>query len=217
MRNWFWQQVFDYQTLIAGVLALTGAGWTVSAIRRQIQQTYYLEDERRAREETAARTVMPLALSSLTHYAGECIYMLDDFVTHGKNVPEEHEAPPLPVDAIGPLQVTSRHADESIITKIAALLGRLQVQHGRLKDLIDRSRGGKMHQHEGVTALVDAADVYARASELFDYARSTDETRRRAPKKNLISALHICAGIYDDDHPAIAYINELEDEPGELH
>jgi hypothetical protein len=57
--------------------------------------------------------------------------------------------------------------------------------------------------------MIDAADVYARAAELYEYARDIDALRRRAPPEELRRALHNC-GIWDDDHPAMLHIGNLE-------
>jgi hypothetical protein len=65
--------VDHWQTLIAGLLALGGAWWTVHAIRAQVGQAREVEVDRRAREERAAKVVLSLALSELTQYAKYCL------------------------------------------------------------------------------------------------------------------------------------------------
>ncbi len=68
-----------YQTLIAGLLALLGAWWTVRKLSEQIRQTAIIETDRRERRNLAARTVMPAALSALIDYATSCLKFLDQF------------------------------------------------------------------------------------------------------------------------------------------
>lgn len=70
--------LFDWQTLVAGVLALIGAGATVYYIHLQIKQVEYLEVARRSREEMAARAVLPLALSQIVKYAVDCIKQIEE-------------------------------------------------------------------------------------------------------------------------------------------
>ncbi len=57
--------LYNWQTLIAGGLALFGALVTVWHIRRQIRQADVLAKQRLHREEDAAKAVLPLALSAI--------------------------------------------------------------------------------------------------------------------------------------------------------
>jgi hypothetical protein len=61
--------IYNYQNLIAGSLALLGAIWTVSAIKKQIKQTDDQERERRERKHLVAQAMASNALSQLSHYA----------------------------------------------------------------------------------------------------------------------------------------------------
>jgi hypothetical protein len=104
-----------------------------------------------------------------------------------------------------------RYADHNIATKITALLNVLQVQQGRLRKLISEySKTGtqKLPEREGVDAIIDAAKIHAKTAELFDYAGDIDKVRRRVPKKDLVTAVHL-SGLYDDDHPALQRISEM--------
>jgi hypothetical protein len=65
-----------WQALIAGVLALVGAIGTVYFLYAQIRQAGDVDQARKSREELAAKTVLPLALSQLANYAGDCIRVL---------------------------------------------------------------------------------------------------------------------------------------------
>ena len=69
VNYYFWNIVFNFQTLLGAILAIAGAWWTVSAIKRQIRHLETQETERRRRRNAAARSVMPAALSELCDYS----------------------------------------------------------------------------------------------------------------------------------------------------
>jgi hypothetical protein len=189
-------------------LALVGAWLTVRSVRTQIRQAEAQAEEVRKREEFAAKAILPLALSQLSIYGQDCIRLLDPLAADS-HVPEGAQAPRVPERVISVLQECTRYADEKIASQIAILLGKLQVQQSRLNELLTQRAGQIIISHEITSNIIDAADVYARAAELYDYARDVDALRRRAPPDELRRALHNC-GIWDDDHPAMLHISNLE-------
>jgi len=209
--------LYNWQTMIAGLLALAAALATIRLIRRQINQVTDLEQERRAREEAAARAILPLALSELTEYASDCIKLLVQYVPADgpiPNVPADYKIPRIPENAIVTLQTCARFADENIVAQFANLLGKLQIQHARLRDLFSRSvQRQRMFNVEGIGALIDAADIQARAGTLFDYARNDAQLRQLAPAQQLINSLHT-SGVWE--HPALfAEIERRQQAAGE--
>jgi hypothetical protein len=62
--------LFNWQTLIAGALALIGAWLTVRALKKQARD----EAERKTR---GARALLPAALDALTGYATDSVRWLD--------------------------------------------------------------------------------------------------------------------------------------------
>jgi len=207
---WFLKIAYDWQTLLAGALAFIGALWTVVSIRAQIKQAELQAEGVRKREEFASKAILPLALSQISRYAQDCIELLNPLtIAPQARVGPEMKAPRVPDNVVAVLQQSARYAEEKIATRIAALLGKIQVQQSRIGELLHRRSGEPIIVHEGVSNIIDAADVYARTGELFDYARDIEETRRRAPLDLLRRALHNC-GIWDDDHPAMTYIDNLE-------
>jgi len=197
--------LYNWQTLIAGLLALIGAAWTVKQIRTQIEQANDLEENRRLREERAAKAVLPLALSEICQYARDCLHLLARYVPATDAVPDvraDVNVPRIPTNVIETLQACARFADEDIVNQIAGLLSKLQVQYARLEGLIARSVGSIMHAREGIDAMVDAADVYAKASTLFEYGRSIESLRRRAPAAELRTAL-FASGLHEETHPSL--------------
>jgi hypothetical protein len=102
MESWMralGQWLYDWQTLIAGLIALVGAYWAVSGIGLQIAQADELEELRRVRAEAAAKAVLPLSLSELSKYCRECIQLVDRYIKGGAELPKvPHD---LPVPRIG--------------------------------------------------------------------------------------------------------------------
>jgi hypothetical protein len=150
------QVLFDWQTLIAGILALLGAFLTVRVIRAQISQAGNSEEARRKRDELAARAVLPLALSQFTRYARDCIMLLVIYVPgHGSRppVPNNLALPTLSPDVIRSLQESARYAGPGVVSQIASLLSKFQVQQARMIELFSRtsqSPGQQVARIEGI-------------------------------------------------------------------
>lgn len=209
---WQLKLLYDWQTLFAGLLALLGALITVYFIQKQIRQTSDLANDVRTHEEFAAKAVLPLALSQLSRYGQDCIELLNPLTEEPRSVVSEAaQTPRLPENVISVLQESARYAEPAVASQIAALLSKIQIQQARLISLLARNSGKQLTEYEGVSAMIDAADVYARTAELYDYARDIENTRRRAEPEKLRRALHNC-NIWEDDHPAMAYIIRLENK-----
>jgi hypothetical protein len=200
-----------WQTLVAGILALVGAIATVLIINAQIKQAESLEEGRRAREELAARAVLPFALSELSEYASECIKLISTYVPQGSGfgnplaVPADLSLPSFSPEVIGALRDCVRFGDNQVVRQIATVLAGLQVQRARLRGLFLRSAShmnGRMSRLEGIEAMIDAAELYAKTSALFEYGREVADMRARSPRKEVQTALFV-SGIVDIDHPEI--------------
>jgi hypothetical protein len=174
--------LYNYQTMIAGILALLGAGATVWIIHKQISQAEQLEKRRRERQNIAARAAMPAALSELCFYCQRCVEELvavlpappNQRVTTQISLP-----PPVPSDAISTLRQCIEFAEGPIAERIADLISALQVQNTRVIDI--RSRAARDASFIELLAninhyIIDALEVHARCSALFPYARRVEDT-----------------------------------------
>lgn len=194
---------------MAGVLALIGAGLTVWFIDRQIKQANGFERDRHAREEYAARVVLPMAISAIAQYAIDCIQLLEPFAPvtgKGPQLAAGMTAPRIPDGILEPMQASARYADRNIAEEIGATLAWLQAQHSRLEGLIQRASGrlGKdIYNVEATGSIMDAAELHARCSKLFPYSRGTPPDPDLTFQTQLRTALFI-AGIVDVDHPALS-------------
>jgi hypothetical protein len=199
---------YDWQTLIAGALALFGAWITVRSIKRQIKQADDAANDKIGRDERAAKAILPLGLSELSQYASSCIKFLNQFYSQASTGTEVTNIPQLPSGVTLILQECVRSADPSVAQQIAILLGKLQIQRARLDGLIIKKRERSLLEHEIDTNIIDAADLYARTSQLYNYARDLDGVRQLAPSNELLSAF-ILAG-FSDDHSAMKEVYRRE-------
>jgi hypothetical protein len=201
--------LLDWQTLAAGLLALLGAWLTVRQIRRQIAQVDTAAEALRKRSETAAKAVLPLALSEVSGYASRCMLLLGKLIeTPGTKISSDCSAPALPQEVISTLQDCVRYANDDIQKKIAVLLGKIQVQRARLIYYIETNRGEEAPIGEGAERIIDAADVYACNDTIYSYGRDIEGVRERASPEKLYSAFSLVTH-WSDDHPGLERINAL--------
>lgn len=205
---------YDWQTLIAGGLALFGAWITVCSIKKQIKQTDDTAKDKKDRDERAAKAVLPLGLSELSAYARTCIIFIDKHFSEKSAVPKGAIAPQLPPGVMLILQECVRHSDTQIASEIAILLGKLQIQHARLESLVARRQGEEFLEHEVANSIADAADIEASTGRLYAYARDLEGVRKRSPANELFSVLMVCG--LSEDHPAMKEIFRREQAEKEL-
>lgn len=219
-----------YQTFVAGVFALIGAWATIRGVRAQIAHLERQERQQRKREIYAAKAVLPLSLSQITSYANECIVNILTAYAQFKSMKNilvtniSLQVPDIPSDITQPIQYTVRFSDRSDAQRLANLLVVLQVQHSRLNGL-QESLASRMSQHlrksNRITvvvdhhfhsAVLDAANVYALASSLFEYARREDEgeTASNAELSDMVQALHI-NGVWEEEHPELFKLLHLRE------
>ena len=220
--------IYDWQPLLAGALALAGAIATVIAVvgqiksaradtnsqilatkedtDKQIKWTVRLEEERRRRDERAAKAVLPLAISPLIQYALDCLSL----VSVAEEIGDAAEfgsgrIPVIPTNVITPLREVASHADETVSKQVETVLSKLQVQHARLTGQLRRKPlDGKriLTRHELLGLAWDAADLHAHIARLFSYARDEDALRTPATAEEIMTPVHI-AGIYPETHSVL--------------
>ncbi len=172
----------EYQSLIAGILALIGAAFALIAVRHQIRHAQEVEDDRIARQMLAARAMMPHALSALSSYARDCCTQLQKLYTdtlpqnleNGERIfiPPDLAVPKIPDAAMATIKECLQFGDSAIQTRLREFIKQLQIQHSRLNGLKKENDVG---EHWYYTLISDALEVYARASMLFDYSRGENE------------------------------------------
>lgn len=206
----------EYQSLvgslIATVAALTAAllGWT--AIERQVTAEQRRTDADRNRRLIAARAALPHTLSTLSDYARRSARGLMDArllatgLSYPGPIPVASIPNQLPPGLVEQLTHVVELTDNEPRAALITLLKSLQVQHARMVDARnDLQEFEPSTSAENVDQyIVDAAEVYARASSLFPYARDDEggtEVGSISPAK-LISALNQL-GVRDHQFPTV--------------
>ena len=192
----------QYQTLIGVFVALVAAGLPLWLVSKQIYQVYEIAGDQRERSNYAARALMPMALAALSDYAAECLRMVVPFYWQAPNplgrivaqgpLPPQ---PPIPTETIAVFRDCILMADDSPRLAAAELLAKLQIQHSRFRTLRSRLSGREQPAGFYVTrdninqAILDALEVYARTSLLFDYARrATEDVAHTIEPRDMVSA-----------------------------
>ena len=89
-------------------------------------------------------------------------------------MPKGWELPRIPLDSIDTLREAVRYSDSKQAKELADLISWIQVQQARLRSLSQggRSSGTSLTVQQGI---LDSAEIYGRAPDLFDYGRRSDE------------------------------------------
>ena len=187
----------DYQSLIAGILALVAAWVTVRAINQQTKTSEKLERERIKRAELSARSTLPLALSSICNYARLSLKLLVDCY-HELEKPNSRlglesidsvlckEVIPLPDSSIVHLKsFIENSTNKSIRLALAKLIQKIQIHNSRMGSLLNPV---KLGENEGdlddepdeylmmlVEYMLNIIIIDCLTSALFSYARFESE------------------------------------------
>lgn len=165
-RCWeFWLN--RYQTLLAAVAALGAAGASIHYVRKQIAQAEQHRQDQIRRDRAAARTMLPLALSAICEYAELSVKSLKQRHAGGPSQP-----PSVPTEALEQLVATVRTLDVEHVQPFASIAQEIQVHNARISDARGSSR---LNEADFQEYVLDAAEVYARASSLFEFARFKSE------------------------------------------
>jgi hypothetical protein len=211
-----------YQTLITGVFAVLAATGTIGAMMYQVAQQRDIEDERRRRRNNAARAALSLALSELCQYAKDCVTILAD-VRRTASV-DRHTVmrvslnqltsfPIIPAGLVPVLRDCIESAELDAAAALSALPTALQIQDARVTssvrhaalatDHLTVATSVRVNTHDLDGFIIDAADIYSRASTLLLYARGEPVTFRTKPTlENMKTTFFVCQ-ILEDDIPTM--------------
>lgn len=192
-----------YQTMLAGAAALGAAGASVFYLRKQIAQVEQHRQDQIRRERAAARTVLPIALGAICQYAMQSIQSLKE-----RHAGQASEPANVPTEALEQLVATVRTLEIEHVLPFAKIAQEIQVHNARIS-------GGKsnrpMSQVDFHEHLLDAAEIYARASSLFEFARfRTDDLPSELFADEMRSALWSTGAEIDREGPLHAAIDRRE-------
>jgi hypothetical protein len=182
--------VYHYQTLIAAALALLAAGLTVHYIRKQIEQSdkqhkenlkashaqieaaNKLHRENIERNARSVRSNLPLALSEISDYSGQCVDLLSKIFPgfeEDENIELQIEVPELPITALSIVTELISLTEEKNAEKLQSLLRFIQIQHSRLKSL-----QGNISPNRPNSDLIIKSNLHSNVLDAFALKRMTD-------------------------------------------
>ena len=226
-----------FQTLITGLIAVgiglltvRHMGAQTDAIRDQVEEGRRQHEFLLAQRFRAARSALPQELSELCSYAEWCArYLKDNFMVEGVD-PRRFEnelqvgalKPTMPT-SVSPLfrELISNTTRADLILKLEHILRETQVLSARLDGLFDEDRGRDRRQKSWVEQIaLDAIELYAQASSLFDFARfdSDEVPGLELTAERVRSAANKCGLTkgYDSLHKTIAKRFRAEEANAEL-
>ena len=205
-------------TLVTGFAAVAAATLSIKAVRDQIasdeavnqRQLDYASkaarDEREARL-TGARAVLSVSLSAMCAHAeeilGELLQLYDRCGEHYVPPGQPPQFPQLPMDAVQHLRATIELSGPDDLEIYSALIGKLQVQAARLRTLTREASTLGVSRNTLDSSVLDVAEVYVRASLLFDYARfEAERPTGRVTVSRISTALH-GMGVFSNLHEVV--------------
>jgi hypothetical protein len=188
--NNFSQCLYDWQTLIGGILALFAAAATIYFLRKQIRQAAELAETQLKRQHNATRVALPLALSGLLEFcqktADEIAQQIET-ISSGLNVdselndavqPGSENAPPfkrheIPQDSISLIyKFVETLNNEQEAKHVSELVSQFQVFNARYVGIHVNNIADSDSLYG---LLLDCATVKFLTESVFNYARSVDD------------------------------------------
>lgn len=173
--------LYDWQTLVGALIALGAAIWAGNYVRAQINQAERLDYDRRQQRFIAARSTLPLTLSSMSSYATNMGARLKTYHQHIVNenlhgLLFEPISPP--ADAIAALERMIEASDiASLNLMIRKMLSEVQLLQARAEELARPNLGDRVGIPPNIeTYILQCAVIYAQAAALFDFARFSSDS-----------------------------------------
>ncbi|WP_157573097.1 hypothetical protein [Novosphingobium sp. AAP83] len=214
-RDWindFSQCLFEWQTLVGGILAILAAVIGTLLLHSQIRQSERHETERRGRKFLAARATLPLALSEITGFSRTMIVeliSLHNQLTHPSSMAPVFEPPTIPNGLIAALQAFIEATfDTALVDCVCELINEIQVLVARTESL------QREEQLLGVTQnieeyVVQSARLHVIAGSLFPFSRGRESSiPSTVPWSDAYSYLSMQHDLYESDFPGVFAILE---------
>lgn len=170
--------LYRWQTLIGAVVALIAAGIGAWFIKRQIETTERLENEKRIMRQRSIRAVLPLSLSELCDYAMRCSEKLtflhracgDQLLDRHADI--DRTFPALPAGLATVFKEFIECSPENEARPLIEILSKLQVQSARFREIELNPENAPLVLKDNIEDyIIENAELYARAEAVFDYAR----------------------------------------------
>lgn len=217
----------EWQTLVAGLIALLGALLTVVVIEKQLALARETEDDRRKRKHYAARAGMPAALSELVDYSRQSYAVFKLVAPPGNFAGARilHDAPwvspripGIPSSALRVMTTCIESAPTNIMPDIANLVEEFQVLHARMLSLVqDVSPGSTMivTWHNLHDQISDMLEYELSCQNMFDYARRRSERVSSLITRQSMHTRAFFENFHAEDYPGLAELIDRRFPDGE--
>ncbi len=129
--------IFEYQTLLAGGLAIVAALISLAGPRSQVKQADDLQKEIAIREELAAKAMLPIALSYIAEYARACIVLSELHYQKTGRVGNPIALPTFDRSNLSLVRDCIKYAPSLHRDRMVALLSRIQILEASAVSKID--------------------------------------------------------------------------------
>lgn len=193
--------IYNYQSLIAALIALIGAFYTIKTMQKQINLSKDLALEARKRKLKASIAASPIALSNICQYAIDCGYAASQFldsqdqcgaISHEQiNSVSGSLKIQLPLEAIDTIKEIIEHDEKNIIQLSAKIVSTCQIIDARFNNIRLASKNHTIISiHNIENRIIDCAELHALASSLFEYGRTIGEIEPESHKLLLKNSLN---------------------------
>ncbi|WP_174087214.1 hypothetical protein [Brevundimonas vesicularis] len=222
---WFRPHVSDWPAWVQAIGSIAAIAAAIWIAQWQASRERTKEDELRLRRERAARAVTPLALTQICAWAEETMTSwreaarrlqaspFDQMFGERMGEPGVPDAADVvfskvPESAVRDIQSMIEACSEEQAKPYVALLQVLQVQQTRAAGYVAdiNSPRSTMAAEYCFGQVVETAEVYARASELFNHARDENAEEATPVSRRQIGTALYLARAYEDLNPDLTRV-----------
>ncbi|MEM6858066.1 MAG: hypothetical protein AAF559_09350 [Pseudomonadota bacterium] len=186
--------LYNWQTLVSGILATIAAAITIRILWLQLKQSDRREERQMVREHQAKRFLLVFTLSSVISYSVDAMKALS--LALANSAPsgslDSWSAPVFPIETIRSLSEFLETSENEVVNaRIAFLITQLQMLDARLRSMTEYEGDRVIALHENLAVyLLQAAKVYQVTGSLFIFARGeVDELDAKLSREQLASHL----------------------------
>lgn len=190
--------IFDYQTLMGGIIALVGAVLTVFIVLYQTRKTVDIAQDALNRKSVAARAALPAELTLIAEYAEECVDWLvgalaclqastQGTLTSTQGTPAIGNLPVFPSKPLLALKECIEFADTDSARYMVNVIAFAQILNSRLKYAHSGLTGSSQHIVKIITRdtiyqrVADSIHLHALIYNMFKYARQHTDSPPSSP------------------------------------
>jgi hypothetical protein len=196
--NCYVNLLYNWQTLIGGLVAIGAALYAGRYVKKQIAASERIEDDRLERRAKAVRAILPLTLTKFIDFAEECANIIRRIqgpaFGPASGTTSPMLAPQIPQQAINDLERAIGAARNDLAVEIMTqLAGHSQVLHSIISDVVAdvNARGSSLRRVDPnmPSFAIRIARVHAAASRLFTWARGEAEAPEEPTWDHIESSL----------------------------